>query len=115
MNVHDVTPAGAISFVGGVGSGLDNGGYGSYQDGFFHSGFSSKYAKFNVAKLSQTGAGSSRLDGRDEGFGQVLGNLVFVGNDHRQGSALIAHQTQRDTRGPEVYWVHPQNGASNMH
>ncbi|MCH8745955.1 MAG: Ig-like domain-containing protein, partial [Chloroflexi bacterium] len=114
MYVHDVTHDGAISYVGEVGSGLGNGGYGSYQDGFFHSGFSSKYAKFDIANLTQVGSGSSGIGGRDEDFGQVLGNLVFVGNDHPGGSALIVHQTAPDTVGPDVRWAHPQNGSVDV-
>ena len=114
MYVHDVTHDGVITFVGEVGSGLGNGGYGSYQDGFFHSGFSSQYAKFDISNLTQIGTGSSGLGGRDEDFGQVLGNLVFVGDDHGVGSALIVHQTAPDTNGPEVHWVHPQDGATDI-
>ncbi|MCH8040993.1 MAG: tandem-95 repeat protein [Nitrospinae bacterium] len=114
LYVHDVTHEGVISFDGEVGSGLGNGGYGSYQDGFFHSGFSSKYAKFDISTLTQLGTGSSGLPGRDEDFGQVLGNLVFLGDDHGQGSALIVHQSQPDTNGPEVHWANPKDGAINM-
>jgi len=114
MYVHNVTHDGIISFAGEAGSDLGNGGYGSYQDGFFHSGFSSKYAKFDIASLDLIGTGTSGLPGRDEDFGQVLGNLVFVGSDHSDGSALIVHQTAPDTAGPEVHWVHPQDGASDV-
>lgn len=114
MYVHDITHEGMMSFVGEAGSGLGNGGYGSYQDGLFHSGFSSKYAKFDIAGLQQLGTGSSGLSNRDEDFGQVLGNLVFVGNDHDQGTALIVHQTAPDTTGPDVHWVHPADGAANQ-
>lgn len=112
--IHDVTHDGIISFAGEVGSGLSKGGYGSYQDGFFHSGFSSKYAKFDIVNLTQIGTGTSGLANRDEDFGQVLGNLVFVGNDHDEGSALIVHQTAPDTTGPDVHWVHPQDGAADV-
>ena len=114
MYVHNVSSEGLISFVGEAGSDLGNGGYGSYQDGMFHSGFSSKYAKFDIASLTLVGEGSSGLTGRDEDFGQVLGNLAFVGDDHGVGSALIVHQTAPDTTGPEVHWVHPQDGALNQ-
>jgi hypothetical protein len=114
MYVHSVTHRGSISFVGGIGVGLGKGGYGSYQDGFFHSGFSDMYAKFDSVTLTQLGTGSSGLGGRDEDFGQVLRNLVFVGNDHGQGTALIVHQTTPDTNGPKVHWVHPRHGATNL-
>jgi PKD repeat protein len=103
-----------MAFVGSSPETGGNGGYGSYQDGMFHAGFSDKYIKFDVATLRQLGTGSSQLPARDEDFGQVLGNLVFVGDDHGVGSALVVHQTAPDTRGPEVHWVHPQDGATNM-
>ena len=114
MYIHRITHDGAISAGGSVGASLGNGGYGSYQDGFFHSGFSTKYAKFHISSLRQVGTGTSGTNRRDEDFGQVLGNLVFVGDDHGVGSALIAHQRAPDTRGPEVDWVHPKNGANNQ-
>ena len=114
MIVSSVGHDGTITFVGAVGIGLANGGYGSYQDGFFHSGFSSKYAKFDIASLTQVGTGSSGIAGRDEDFAHVLGNLVFVGDDHGVGSALIPHQIAPDTTGPKVDWVHPGNGAVNQ-
>jgi DNA-binding beta-propeller fold protein YncE len=114
MYVHDVTHDGVVSYVGKAGSRLDNGGYGSYQDGYFHSGFSNKYAKFDIANLAQVGTGSLGMPGIDEDFGQVLGNVVFVGNDHSQGSAIIVHQTAPDTTGPEVHWIHPQDGAPDV-
>ena len=112
--VHDVSHDGDISFVGRAGSGLGNGGYGSYQDGFFHSGFSKKYAKFDITNLQQLGTGSSGFANRDEDFGVVLGNLVFVGDDHGVGSALIAHQTEPDTLGADVHWVHPAHCATDQ-
>ncbi len=114
MYVHQVTHDGMMSFVGQAGSGLGNGGYGSYQDGIFHSGFSSKYAKFDIATLQQLGTGTSGISNRDEDFGQVLGNLIFVGNDHNQATALIVHQTAPDTIGANVEWVHPADGAINQ-
>jgi len=114
MYVHSVTPSGQISFLGGTGSTLGKGGYGSYQDGFFHSGFSDGYAKFDVASRSLIGTGSSNIAGSDEDFGLVLGNIAFVGSDHSGGSALIVHQTAPDTNGPDVHWVHPANNAVNQ-
>lgn len=114
LHIHNVTHQGIMSAAGVVGVGLSNGGYASYQDGIIHAGFSDQYAKFQVATLTQLGIGSSGLASRDEDFAQVLGNLVFVGDDHGVGSALIVHQTAPDTRGPDVHWVHPQAGATNV-
>ncbi len=114
MSVSDVSHTGVITPIASIGSGLANGGYGSWQDGFFHSGFSTSVAKFDVDALTQVGTGTSGIAGRDEDFGEVLGNLVFAGDDHGKGSALIVHDTQRDTTGPEVDWVHPEDGASDL-
>ncbi len=114
MFVHDVTPDGALSFFGSVGSGFSNGAYGSYQDGFFHSGMSDVYVKFDVQNLQVVGTATSGLAGRDEDFCQVLGNLAFVGDDHGIGSGLYVHDTQPDSRGPAVAWVHPSDGAQNV-
>ena len=114
LHVHHISHSGVITSGGDAGSGLGNGGYGSYQDGFFHSGFSSKYAKIHIGNLNQIGDGTSGISGRDEDFGLVLGNVVFVGSDHRGGSALIVHQTAPDTTGPDVHWVHPADGATGQ-
>ena len=116
MYVHEITHNGDISYIGraGNGFGLDNGGYGSYQDGYFHSGFSYEYVKFDVAGLSLIDTGSAGINNSDEDFAQVIGNVVFVGNDHTGGSGLIAHQRARDLTGPSVEWVHPASGATNQ-
>ena len=108
---HDghMTPAGVVTSTA-----LGTGGYGSFQDGFFHSGFSSGYGKFDVLGGTFVGAGTSGLSAADEDFGQVLGNLVFAGNDHGSGSALLVHDTQPDGRGPDVAWVHPRDGATGV-
>lgn len=114
MHAYDVNHDGTIRYYGSAGDNLGNGGYGSYQDGYFFSGFSSKIAKIDVENLRQVGTGSSNLSGRDEDFALVLGNVVFAGDDHGEGSALIPHQSAPDTRGPEVLWVHPANGATQQ-
>ena len=114
MYIHHVSHDGSVTVGGSAGSGLHQGGYGSYQDGFFFSGFTTKVAKFRIDPPRMIGTGSSRLPGRDEDFAQPLGNLIFAGNDHTQGSALIPHQTARDTVSPKVDWVHPPDGATGQ-
>lgn len=114
MYLHRISHDGAISRVGEAGSGLGNGGYGSYQDGYFISGFSQQVAKFTIDPPSQVGSGSSRVDQRDEDFGQVLGNLIWAGDDHAVGSALIPHQGAPDSSGAEVEWIHPADGAAGL-
>jgi DNA-binding beta-propeller fold protein YncE len=90
------------------------GGYVSVQDGFAHGGFSTKYAKVDLASGAIVGTGSSNITNRDEDFGTVFGNLVLVGNDHGQGSALMPHQTTPDTTGPSVNMVSPKNNATGQ-
>ncbi len=114
LHVHDVGHDGSMSFVGSAGSGLDKGGYGSYQDGFFLGGFSKQIAKMDIAQLTQLGTGSTGIVNRDEDFGQVVGNLVFGGDDHGVGSGLYVHQTAPDLVGPDVHFVHPADGATGQ-
>lgn len=109
-----LTPDGAISYLDTVGFFFNSGGYGSYQDGFFHSGFSNNYVKFDLDPPSQVGDGSSGRADRDEDFATVLGNLVLAGDDHGVGSALIPHQAGPDTTPPAVEWMHPPSGSTGV-
>lgn len=109
-----VTPDGEVSYLDTVGFFFNSGGYGSYQDGFFHSGFSNNYVKFDVAPAQQIGSGSSGRTDRDEDFATVLGNLVFAGDDHGVGTALIPHQEAPDTTPPVVEWMHPPSGSTGV-
>jgi len=90
------------------------GGYVSIQGGFAHSGFSNLYAKVNLATGATAGTGSSNISGRDEDFGTVIGNLVLIGNDHAQGSALVPHQAAPWTETPAVNMVSPKNNAAGV-
>lgn len=105
---------GSIRYEKTAGIFPDSGGYGSYQDGVFHSGFSRNYAAFDVASASLLGTGSSDRPDRDEDFAAVLGNFVFVGNDHGTGSALIAHSAAPDTTPPTVEWWHPAPESTDL-
>jgi DNA-binding beta-propeller fold protein YncE len=90
------------------------GGYVSVQDGYAHGGFSTQYAKIDLASGAIVGTGTSGITDRDEDFGTVFGNLVLIGNDHGQGSALVPHQTTPDTTGPSVNMVSPKNNATGQ-
>jgi len=114
LYITHVDAGGRFVAGGQVGSGLGNGGYGTYQDGIFHSGFSTQYAKFDVSSLTQIGTASSGLETRDEDFATVLGNVVFLGDDHGVGSAIIPHQTDPDPNGPDVHWIHPADGSTDQ-
>ena len=119
LGVHDVSADGTqITQVGqgpttcGAGQSLQNGGYGSYQDGNFVSGFSNRMAVFNVATRQILGCGTAPIPNNDEDFGLFLGNLFWAGSDHEGGSTLMPHQTAPDTTGPSVTWIHPANGSA---
>jgi YVTN family beta-propeller protein len=95
----------------------DNGGKGGYvsiQDGFAHAGFSVKYAKVDLSNGAIVGTATSGIASRDEDFGTVFGNLVLIGNDHGNGSAIVAHQTGQDLTGPSVNMISPKNGSTNQ-
>jgi YVTN family beta-propeller protein len=111
LHVYDISnPATITQTVQSADIG-GKGGYVSIQDGFAHAGFSAKYAKVNLSTGAIVGTGTSGIAGRDEDFGTVIGNLVLVGNDHTEGSALMPHQTTPDTTGPSVNMVSPKNNA----
>ncbi|MEM9775168.1 MAG: Ig-like domain-containing protein, partial [Chloroflexota bacterium] len=96
------------------------GGPGAYltvQDNFAHVGASDHYIKIDIADPANpvaVGQGSSGLSGRDEDFATALGNLVFVGNDHENGSVLLQHDPNPDTTGPAVVSMSPTDGATNQ-
>ena len=90
------------------------GGYLSVQGGFAHAGFSTKYVKVNLSNGSIAGTGTSNITGRDEDFANVIGNLVLVGNDHGDGSALMPHQATPYTTAPAVNMVSPKNNAGGV-
>ena len=113
MHVYTVGHDGTIAYESSgsrsdaVGNDLDKGGYGSYQDGYFFSGFSNKFAKFNAGTGRIVGTASTDRSGRDEDFGMVLGNLAWIGEDHGKGSGLMLHDSDPDTTPPDVEWMHP--------
>jgi len=90
------------------------GGYASVQGGFAHSGFSNNYTKFDLSSGAIAGSGSSGISGRDEDFGTAIGNLVFIGNDHGSGSAIVPHQTAPMSLTPAVNMVSPKAAATSV-
>ncbi len=92
------------------------GGYIKVQDDVAHVGATEQYVKIDMSdptNPSVIGVGSSGISGRDEDFATVLGNLVFVGNDHENGSALIQH-SDADVTPPTVASVSPTPDATNV-
>ena len=114
MYVHRVDHDGGIRYVGEAGENLGEGGYGSYQDGYFFSGFSKQVAKFTIDPPAQVGVGTSGIDLRDEDWAQPLGNLILASDDKNVGTALIPHRAAPDATGPEVVWCHPAAGATGL-
>lgn len=103
-----------LTYLDSAGSGLGDGGYLSYQDGFVFAGFSQRFAKFDArvaTNLTQVFSMATGISGEDVDFATVLGNVVFAGQDHGNGSGIVVHQTERDTTGPSVNFVSPRNNA----
>ncbi len=98
--------------------GLNRGaGYVTFQDGYAHLGASDRYVKIDIRDDNNyriVGSASSGQEVRDEDFAVVMGNLVVVSDDHGDVSILAPHQSQKDTRGPEVNMVNPKDGATGQ-
>jgi hypothetical protein len=104
----------AIGMVASKKSGSDRGGYCTYQSGAVICGQSSEgYKKWSVqdeANITQVGHGTDPNGvGGDFDFATILGNLVYLGNDHGTGAALIPHQMAPDTTAPAVIKVYPND------
>ncbi len=112
LHVYDISNPSTITHLVQSADQGGKGGYVSTQRGFAHSGFSVKYAKVDIATGSTAGSGTSNIANRDEDFGTVFGNLVLVGNDHGNGSAIMPHQAAPITGAPLVNMVSPKNNAT---
>jgi len=94
----------------------DKGGYGTFQDGIFHYGSSSRYVKLEISSSPFTVLATHRPLGfvnPDWDFATALGNLTFMGNDHA-GSALVVHDANPDTLPPQVNMVSPRDFETNV-
>ncbi len=92
--------------------------YCATQDNLLLQGGPHSYAKYDISS-----AGSPRLLGsvtldsnrnREHGHVTLLGNVVYVGDDHGVGSALVPHSAAADQTAPSVVAVYPRNGATNQ-
>jgi Bacterial Ig-like domain len=109
----------AITEIHSDKSGTDRGGYCGYTDGFVICGQSVEgYKKWDVrdeTKITQVGHGTDpEATGGDFDFATVLGNLVYLGNDHGSGAALIPHQMAPDTTPPKVLKIFPNEGTQKL-
>ncbi len=113
--VHEVR-AGSIESVAShriEGDGL----YLAFQDDFIHYGQTASYKKLTFSDpRSVSIVGNTHLVAHDADHGQTtpFGNLVFLGNDHGSGSALVPHQAAPDSTPPKVTWSFPANSAVNQ-
>lgn len=110
--VHDMSDPTDIRKVG---QSLRAGGRGEYvsvQDGYAHMGVEDKYAKIDLNDFRIVD-NSFQFEGQ-EGFANVLGNLVLVTDDHSIGSDLVPHQAEPDRNPPKVNMVSPKEGAVNQ-
>ncbi len=57
---------------------------------------------------------SHRVRMADHGQVTMLGNLLYVGDDHGNGSAFMVHQKTRDLNPPAIREVSPRSNATNQ-
>ena len=109
----------AITSVSKMKSGSDRGGYCTLQSPFLICGQSSEgYKKWDMhdesaPKLVGHGTDPAGVGG-DFDFATILGNLVYLGNDHGTGAALVPHSMAPDTVPPQVIKVFPGNGDTKQ-
>jgi MYXO-CTERM domain-containing protein len=94
--------------------GNDKGGYCTYQDAFIFCGQSSEgFRKIDVsdeANIREVAHTDMPVADADTDFATVLGNLVYLGNDHGSGAAFFAHEMAPDSKPPKLLKVYPQQG-----
>jgi hypothetical protein len=106
----------SVSAIGGsLQLGKDKGGYCTYQDAFIFCGQSSEgYRKIDVhdeTSFKEVASADIPTSGADTDFATVLGNLVYLGNDHGSGAAFFAHQMAADTTPPKLLKGYPEDGS----
>jgi hypothetical protein len=110
----------AVSVVATSKNGTDRGGYCAFESPFLICGQSSEgFKKWDTTGDKLTFAGNGRdqtpeAASGDFDFATALGNLVFLGNDHGSGAALIPHQTAMDTTPPAVLKVYPSEAKQPL-
>lgn len=95
--------------------GSDKGGYCTYQDAFIFCGQSSEgFRKIDVSdekNFHEVEAFDIPNEASaDTDFATVMGNLVYLGNDHGTGAAFFAHQMAPDTTPPKLLHGYPEDG-----
>lgn len=114
VEIVDISDPFNITLAGRSEIGGDRGGYLTVQDDFVIAGISDQVGKFDVSDKTNPillGTTSADLPGHDEDFATVLGNLIFIGDDHGSGSGVIPHQKEPDTNPPMVNNLSPAASA----
>jgi hypothetical protein len=110
----------AITKVGQKKIGSDKGGYCTYQDGYGFCGQSKDgfhkldLRQYDINSIKEVGNGKpmgAEAAGGDFDFATVIGNLVYLGNDHGTGASFIPHQMEPDKTPPQVFKVYPVDNA----
>jgi MYXO-CTERM domain-containing protein len=105
----------AVEPIGGaLKLGSDKGGYCTFQDSFIFCGQSSEgFRKIDVSdetNFQQVSTAKVDIAGADSDFATVLGNIVYLGNDHGSGAAFFAHDMAPDATPPKFLKAYPQDG-----
>lgn len=114
MYRYKIDKYGKISFLGGTGINLEDGGYGSYQDNYFMAGYSDSFAKFDKNKNYQIKKGKVKNIDADQDFAVMLGNIAFISDDHGFGSSIIVHDKFPDQKPPKVIWTSTDKSESDV-
>jgi hypothetical protein len=105
-----------VEVIGGksIKLGADKGGYCTYQDAFIFCGQSSEgFRKIDVsdeANIREVAHTDMPVADADTDFATVLGNLVYLGNDHGSGAAFFVHDMAPDSKPPKLLQAYPQQG-----
>jgi hypothetical protein len=105
-----------VEVIGGksIKYGNDKGGYCTYQDAFIFCGQSSEgFRKIDVSdetNIREVAHTDMPVADADTDFATVLGNLVYLGNDHGSGAAFFAHEMAPDSKPPKLLNAYPQQG-----
>ena len=89
--------------------------YCATQDNYLFEGAQSEVVKIdtsNPTNMTFVGTGTLGVSNPDHGQVSVMGNLVFIGNDHGTGSGFIPHSTSPDNTAPALGYISPADGAS---
>lgn len=94
--------------------------YCAFQDETVFQGTEESAHKIDISNPARPlDLGSASLTGPftrlvDHGQVSPLGNLLFIGNDHGTGSALVAHAAKPDTLPPSVRITSPRDGSEQQ-